>query len=58
MNTMNKNKWFVIGLALYIVVYAVDRFVYHLSDCLYIGAVLLCLILLAIGYIQGRKEKH
>ncbi len=57
----DKSTFIRIGIAIYIIVFGIDRFIYHIPNAVYIPASILGIILIMIGFFRdknwGRKQE-
>lgn len=47
-----------IGLAIYVILTGIDRFIHKLPDALYITVALVGIVLILIGFVQSRRKKQ
>lgn len=52
-----KNILITIGIAIYVILTIVNKFIYYLPDALYISIATIGIIFILIGFIKDRKSK-
>lgn len=53
-----QNLFVSIGLAIYVVLTGIDRFIHKLPDGLYIAVALVGIVLILMGFVQSRPKKQ
>lgn len=52
------NILITIGIAIYVILTIINKFIYYLPDALYISIAAIGIILILIGFIKERKSKN
>lgn len=52
-----RNALTSVGIAIYISMSGIDRFIYHIPDMVYIPAAILGIALILIGFFKNRSER-
>ena len=47
-----------VGIVIYIVMSAVDRFIYHIPNIIYIPLAILGITLILIGFFKDKSQQH
>lgn len=52
-----RNALTSVGIAIYISMSGIDRFIYHIPDMVYIPAAILGIALILIGFFKNKSER-